>query len=367
MTASNDGPGQETGQVVQHVFGEDNRLRLLDRYFSQSAVVEPSTAWQHVYRLLLWLDPTIGLAHCYESDKCRPGRPWYGRSLAFHAWLSEAFGVNAVELGSEIDVLFRWATEGLAAAAADQRAASAERAERQREPYSDRDMPLPGEDPELVKLIVDTIGEWLSKPPPPETVLRDLTERIRAHVTQENKRKNLLGEGFEDTVAALLRRIPAISEKYEIRVRPWLDHLPGFYAPRAGEKPRQVDLALIRPPDDYRTLITCKWSVRSDREEQFATDFEAYSRLESAGQAFDYTFLTNEFDPARLTAACTNRRGPNLLFNSVVHINPDGLRAAYNAPVSRRAGGIDRAIEQMESGRLASMEAWLQGLIQDAT
>jgi len=357
---------EEAGYVVKRAFGEENRLRLLNRYFSHSGIVDTPTAWQHVYRLLLWIDPTIGLAHCYESDKCRPGRPWYARSLAFHAWLSDALGVSAIDLVDRIDTLFRWATEGLAAAAAEQRVASAEKAERQRDPYTDRQMPLPGEDPELVKLVVDTVGNWFTKPAPPEEVLRDLTERIRAHVTQENKRKNLLGEGFEDTIAAILRRIPSISDKYEIRVRPYLDDLPGFYGPRAGEKPRQVDLALIRPPEDYRTLITCKWSVRSDREEQFATDFDAYSRLESANRAFDYTLLTNEFDPARLAAACDNRRGPNLLFTSVVHVNPDGLRAAYEAPVPSRGNGMSRALAHIESGRLASMETWLQGLNHDA-
>ena len=213
MSEKGNGLAEQAGYVVQRAFGEENRRRLLDRYFSHSGVVEPPTAWEHVYRLLLWVDPTIGLAHCYESDKCRPGRPWYARSLAFHAWLADALGVSVGELGDEIDTLFRWATEGLAAAAAQQRAASVEKAEEQRSPYSDRQMPLPGEDPELVKLILDTIGDWLSEAPPPEEVLRDLTERIRAHVTQENKRKNLLGEGFEDTVAAILRRIPADQRK----------------------------------------------------------------------------------------------------------------------------------------------------------
>ncbi len=353
------------GQVIQRAFGEQNRQRLLDRYFTNASPITPTTAWEHAYRLLLWLDPTTGLAHCYESDKCQPGRPWYARSLAFHAWLADALSVSVSNLGSEIDTLFRWATEDLAAAAATRRAAYAKEAERQRAPYDDRDMPLPGEDPELVDLIMDVVGDWLAHSPPPE-VLRDLTERIRAHVGQENKRKNLLGEGFEDTLAAVICRIPAIAEQYEVRVRPWLHDLPGFYTPRGGEKPRQVDLALIRRTDSYRTLISCKWSVRSDREEQLATDFEAYARLESAGQAFDYTFLTNEFDPARLAAACDNRRGPNLLFSSVVHVNPAGLRAAYNAPVPQRGQGMGRALEHARSGRLASMERWLQGLIKDA-
>ena len=37
---------------------------------------------------------------------------------------------------------------------------------------------------------------------------------------------------------------------------------------------------------DARTLVTAKWSVRADREEQFMRDFQAYERLESAGRDF---------------------------------------------------------------------------------
>ena len=74
MSEKGNGLAEQAGHVVQRAFGEENRRRLLDRYFSHSGVVETPTAWEHVYRLLLWIDPTIGLAHCYESDKCRPGR-----------------------------------------------------------------------------------------------------------------------------------------------------------------------------------------------------------------------------------------------------------------------------------------------------
>jgi len=44
------------------------------------------------------------------------------------------------------------------------------------------------------------------------------------------------------------------------------------------------------------------------REEQFGVDFEAYARLEEAGQNFEYVLVTNEFDAARLSAACERRR-----------------------------------------------------------
>jgi hypothetical protein len=351
----------EAEWTVHRAFGFENRDRLLDRYFTRIMDVTSAEAWQHIYRLLLWTDPTTGLAHCYESDKCQPGRPWYARTLSFHAWAADALGTTPAELGGEIDLLFRWATENLAIATAGRRVAYAAAAERQLKPYAGQRMPLPGEDPELAEIVTETLAQWLAADPPP-AVMRGLAERVRAHVSQENKRKNLVGEGFEDTIAAVLRRITGIGRFHDVIVRPWLHDLPGFYQPRGGEKPRQVDLALVRRRDKYRTLVSCKWSIRSDREEQFASDFEAYARLESAGKAFDYVLVTNEFDPARLAAACENRRGRDLLFTSVVHVNTAGPRAAYGAPVSARGRGIGRAVGHMDSGRLESMAAWLQAI-----
>ena len=72
-----------------------------------------ANAWQHVYRLLLWIDRTTGLAHCYESDKAQPGRPWYARSLAFHDWVSTEFHVAPANLADDIDWLFREAVKDL--------------------------------------------------------------------------------------------------------------------------------------------------------------------------------------------------------------------------------------------------------------
>lgn len=61
--------------TVTRAFGEENRARLLKKYFAEVGPVTAATAWEHVYRLLLWIDRTTALAHCYESDKCQPGRP----------------------------------------------------------------------------------------------------------------------------------------------------------------------------------------------------------------------------------------------------------------------------------------------------
>jgi len=349
------------GPAVERAFGAGNRARLLTRYFAQAGEVSAANAWEHAYRLLLWIDRTTSLAHCYESDKCQPGRPWYARSLAFHDWVSSALGATPAELADNVDLLFRWAAADLAASAAARRNAVTPAAERQREPYADRGFPEPGEDPELESIITEALEPYLRSPPPPDA-LRRLTERIQAHVGQENKRKNLVGEGFEDTIAAVLERTPGVGGAYDLHVRPWLHDLPGFYRPRGGEKPRQVDLALVRRADGRRTLVSCKWSVRSDREEQFATDFAAYARLEAAGRDFGYVLVTNEFDPARLAAACGNRRENALLFSAVVHVNPDGPRAAYRAPVPHRGTGISRALAYADSGRLSSLATWLSDL-----
>jgi len=355
--------------AVERAFGEENRARLLEQYFTHAGGIDAGDAWRHVYRLLLWVDRTTGLAHCYESDKCQPGRPWYARSLAFHAWVSDALGVPAADLGEHVDTLFRRATADLAAAAAARRTSLAADAAAQREPYATRGLPQPGEDPELEAIVTEALGPYLAGPPPPE-VLRALTERIQSHVGQENKRKNLVGEGFEDTVAALLRRVPGVTDRHDVRVRPLLHDLPGFRPPRAGSKKRQVDLALVDRSTGRRTLVSCKWSVRSDREEQFASDFRDYAGLEDAGRDFGYVLVTNEFDPARLAAACEMRRENAPLFTDVVHVNTDGPRSAYAAVArtTRRGdtGGIARALGHADSGRLASLSGWAGQLGQPA-
>ncbi|MFC4148671.1 hypothetical protein ACFO0M_20650 [Micromonospora mangrovi] len=352
-------PGGSTSEASARAFGEENRARLLKRYFSSAEAVNPENAWRHVYRLLLWIDRTTGLAHCYESDKCQPGRPWYARSLAFHVWSAEALGVAPGELDKHIDYLFRHATADLAHVAARNRARLLDTVSGQRRPYEGMGLPEPGEDPELESIIAEVLDPFLAQRPSP-AALRELAERIYAHVGLENKRKNLVGEGFEDTVSALLSRIPAIARTHTIHVRPLLHQVPGFRRPRANSKPRQVDLALVQGATGRRTLVSCKWSVRSDREEQFVSDFRDYAELEEAGEDFDYVLITNEFDPARLAAACEVRRQNSPLFSAVVHVNPAGPHAAYRAPVPARGKGIRRALGHIESGRLVGLDGWLR-------
>lgn len=338
--------------VARRAFGAENRARLLARYFDGVGAITPSTAWQHVYRLLLWIDRTTALAHCYESDKAQPGRAWYARSLAFHDWVSTALNVQPANLGEHIDWLFREAIKDLAGRVLTSRTAAYQE---QRERYEGRGFPEPGEDPELVGIVKEVLGEWMDREPP-EAEFRQLTRRIYVYMTQENKRRNLVGEGFEDVIAAGIARLP-FSSKIEVRNRSLLHDLPGFHPPPPDKKAKRVDLALIR--QNQRTLVSAKWSIRADREEQFQSDFEAYTHLESAGRDFAYTLITNEFDAARLKAACERRRQNALLFTQVVHINPEGVLAAYG-DASR---GSAKAVRMhVDSGRLMNLQTWLEAL-----
>lgn len=342
-------PPDSAQQAIARAFGAENRSRLLSRYFDGAGTVTSASAWQHIYRLLLWIDRTTALAHCYESDKAQPGRPWYARSLAFHDWVSTALGVPPAELGAHIDWLFREAIKDLARRALAIRTAVYEE---QRAPYKGRGFPEPGEDAELIGIVKEALGAWMTQMPP-EEAFRDLTRRLYIYMTQENKRRNLVGEGYEDVIAAVIGRLP-YAKNIQVQSRVLLHDLPGFHRPAPNEKAKKVDVALMR--GNERILISAKWSVRADREEQFQSDFEAYARLESSGKDFSYTLITNEFDAARLKAACERRRQNAALFTNVVHISPDAVLTTYGDATQRSVGELR---EHVKRGRLMSLQRWL--------
>jgi hypothetical protein len=342
-------------EILQRPFGAESRRQMLDEWFAAASAPTPETAWEHVYRLLLWIDRTTGLAHCYESDKSQPGRPWYERSLRFHGWAAEALGTSATDLAGEIDWLFRQGTKRLAAAAARIETERAAIAAIQRDAFLS--FPVPGDDPELEALVLDELAPWLSGTPTREA-RAELTRVIRNYFTHENKRRNLVGEGFEDVLAAILERLPGRAD-LTVTARPLLSAVPGFRRPPRSEKERRVDLAVIAK-DARRTLLSVKWSVRADREEQFGIDWEAYARHEDEGRDFDFVLVTNEFDAARLVAACDRRRPGAYLFSSVVHVNPEGPLAAY---AGDRRGAAARLDELIATGRLVSIKTWLNALL----
>ena len=218
-------------------------------------------------------------------------------------------------------------------------------------------MPEPERDLVLENLILLALAPWLQEPPPPEA-MRALTDQIHQHTRLENKRKNLVGEGFEDALEVLIRLLPASIVRW-VKARSRLHDIPGFYEPPGGEKPRTVDLAIVRTPKEHRSLVTAKWSIRADREEQFVSDFTSYVRLERSGHSFDYVLVTNEFDPARLVAAAERQREGNPLFTSVVHVSTEALKAAYG---NHPRHSFARALDHVHSGRVESLRDWLSRL-----
>ena len=123
--------------------------------------------------------------------------------------------------------------------------ALAKAAEKQRGPYEGKGFPEPGEDPELVSIVKDVLGDHLRDAPTQER-WQLLVQRIRQYLALENKRKNLVGEGFEDVLAEVVRRacrVPSL----EVHARRSLQDLPGFNRARRGDKPNKVDVAVVRP------------------------------------------------------------------------------------------------------------------------
>ncbi|CAJ2774420.1 Uncharacterised protein [Burkholderia pseudomallei] len=350
---------------IKSAFGAENRARLINAYFAAQPekCITSHQAWVHVYRLLLWTDQTTGLGHCYESDKSQPGKRWYARSLAFHDWVSTALGTKPSDLAQHIDWLFLRAAEDLAADVLKKATKVAARAKKQREPYDGRGFPRPGEDPELVNIVKNALGLHLGSEPPPE-VWDALVQKVRQYLALDNKRKNLVGEGFEDVIAQVVRRT-CPHEDTHVFTRRALHELPGFNRVRAGDKPNKVDVAVTRP--SKRILVTAKWSVRADREKQFITDFTDYVNAESDRKPFEYVFVTNEFDPARLMRACEQLIGNALMFTHVVHISTDAIRATYKSTGDgeSEAASMQKVLKHIEDGRLISLGQWLSKLAAD--
>lgn len=180
-----------------------------------------------------------------------------------------------------------------------------------------------------------------------------LIQRIRQYVALQNKRKNLVGEGFEDVIAAVVRRT-CRSSPLEVSARRPLSQIPGFNPPKHGDKPNKVDVAIVRP--SMRTLVTAKWSLRADREKQFPAEFNEYVTANSAGKPFEYVFVTNEFDPARLMRACQIMHGNAPMFTHVVHISTDAVKATYGTATEE---SMRKVLGHIDTQRLISVEHWL--------
>lgn len=352
-----DGASTEAPEAaIDRPFGGENRLRLISEYLDLNPAEE---RWRSVYRLLLWTDRTTGLAHCYESDKSQPGRPWYERSLRFHKWLADALQSTPAEVGSEIDWLFQRVVEDYAKELVRRLDSQQARAQSQLAPYAGMNFPMPGTDPDIVDVIKDVLSARLTEAPTDEE-WRTLSLRVREVVALENKRRNMVGEGFEDLLCTIVRRLDTHGQ-LDANARAALGSVPGFRDARQGGKPIKVDLAIYRKADRLRTMVTSKWSIRADRERQFTSDLDDYIGNNALNTPFSYVLVTNEFDPARLCRACEQISGNSKVFSSIVHIAPESIRAAYGP--SPRTERMRTALSYIDSGRITSLDAWLQTLL----
>lgn len=344
MSTETDGP-----------FSQPARVALIDAYFGDRQVV-PADAWKDVYRLLMWTDTTTGLAHCYESDKAQPGRPWYARTLAFHAWLADQLEVGVGQVADELDWMFRQVIAQLALGEQDKRFALWDKSALQRADYPD-EMPEPGDDPELRQLIEPLLAADHSIRPDDETI-RDVLRQVRAHIGSENKRKNLLGRGFEDVLAGVLTRMPG-GGPAQVGVQTPIHEVPGFRGVREGEKDEKVDLHVVTETGE-RIMASAKWSVRADREKQMASDFTTYVDCNQRREPFQYVWITNEYDAARLVANATRTQGNSQVFTDVVHVCPEALRVVHELDADKPLRSTARELRGLiDRDRIRSLSGWL--------
>lgn len=320
-------------------FGETTRLRVLDEYFRTAGAVTPANAWEHVYRTLLWPDERTGLAHVYDANHMQPGGTFYKRAVRFTDALCARWGIPKSRLGEEIDYLFK----GCVAAF-------------RMEPVDDAE----GQpESELIGEIAAILGQAGMTEPQTETVARQIETVAKDFFTIGNKRKNALGEGFEDVMGRLLRDAAQLPADH-VAMRSPLYDLPGFRkaAPVAGlrgkrERMPKPDIAIIDNDFTYY-VITAKWSMRQDRERQFANEYNAYVKNLTQKSEVRFALVTNEFDLARLdNVARAQPDGAGYLFHTIYHVNLDLLRETHGTDLGAVGGWI-------KAGKIASLEALLE-------
>ena len=288
---------EENDAPVKAAFGAMDMERLVDEYFSSQARLDPDRAWEHVYLLLLWMEQSTGLAHSHESGEHQPSQSWHQRSLGFDRRVRVSIGASP--LAKKIDWLVRRATS-----------------EEERGP---------------------------------------LFERVRHFLALENNRRCLVDSGFKDVLASIIRRVIGAS-RGTVYTRCLLEELPDFRPPRQGDEPGEVDLAIVHGRDRKRTIATVQWILRADREERLVSDHDDYTDANESKEPFAHVLVTNEFDPDRLKRVCELQRRDHQVFSRVVHVNTDGLMAAW---VGARERSIVDLMRYIDGRRLVSLETWL--------
>lgn len=93
-------------------------------------------------------------------------------------------------------------------------------------------------------------------------------------------------------------------------------------------------------------------------------DFNTYVDCNNvAGSGFEYVWITNEFDPARLVKNALHHEGNKQMLDAVVHICPDALRVVHGFGGTRRPHKtVVELRELLDAGRIIGLDTWLTGL-----
>lgn len=322
-------------------FGQATRMRVLEEYLATAGELTAANAWEHVYKCLLWWNQAAGLAHIYDSNHMQPNGGFHSRAVRFTDALCQEWGVTRRELPPLMDRLFRGCVEVL------RRTGGAT------------------PDPEIESELTGAIERILTAEGLPAArvgpVARQIEVASRDFFTVGNKRKNALGEGFEDLLHILLQRVSRVPPG-KIALRQPVSALPGFRraAPRIrgtrSERQPHPDIAIYEN-DITHVITTAKWSIRQDRETQFQSEFSSYQRNRTQTTELRFVLITNEFDVARLDniARASPTGAGGYIFHQIYHISPPLLRITQGD----RIGNVGA---WLQVGKIGSLEDFLNDM-----
>ena len=303
-------------------------MRVLKEYFAQVGSVTEENAWEHVYRCLLWFNTSAGLAHIYDSNHMQRGGNFHSRAVRFTDLLCAHWQISRKDLPGRIDILFKGCVQEL-----KQREAEAPPDDENGEEEAGIESEL--ESDLLLAIQADLAEEGIRKSRA-KVVAERIERRSRYFFTIGNKRKNALGEGFEDLLMILLQKVARIPEERLALRRP-VSQLPGFKAPppQQGEKKKREprpDIAII-DANITHLITSAKWSMRQDRETQFQSEYDSFQRNKIQPTELRYALITNEFDLARMRNVLTAMPGGSggYIFHTVFHISLPLLREVHGA------------------------------------
>ena len=351
-------------------FGRQSRTSILSRHFEQRPV-SADRAWEFIYRELLWIDGSTGLAHLYESDKAQPGRSvWYDRTVLFTKLICKEFGDTPVEkLKGEIDGLFKECLERLIASTPSNESVSEialamvdEGAVQLSESMVQEAARLSARVPgvvadadfvtETAKILASRLGTESNLA---EDVAREIVGKARYYFNVGRKRQNVLGEGFEDLIELLVAKLTTVPAD-RLKLRRKVDELPGFSNAVGRDRVESPDLAIV-VDGQTKMLANVKWSLRQDRQKQLGDELDCYADLQVQKDFPRYVLITNEYDPGRLiNSNALTRRGASV--SCIYHVNTEFLSAVLSDQSKFR----DDLQPLVQAGRLRSVSDFLKDL-----